>query len=61
MNRRSFLCGSLLAVATPLSAESQPSTRVVRIGYLGSTAAPEFREAFERGLRELGWSRVKIL
>ena len=45
------------ALAAPLAAEAQPSSRVPRIGYLesGSAAGTPFDEAFRDGLRDLGW------
>jgi len=59
MNRRTFLCGLTLGtLSMPLAAEAQRSGQVPRIGFLSNgkpgPASPE-REAFRRGLRELGW------
>jgi ABC-type uncharacterized transport system substrate-binding protein len=58
MRRREFI--TLLggaAAAWPLAAHAQQQTsKVHRIGYLGAGAAvPLLLEAFEQGLRELGW------
>jgi putative ABC transport system substrate-binding protein len=58
--RRAFLAklGGGLAAA-PLAAHAQPAGRVYRIGYLstGSATSTYLRplEAFQQGLRELGW------
>ena len=58
MDRRAFLgtlTGGLLV--SPLAVKAQPG-RVYRIGYLSTgsaTASPRAREAFQQGLRELGW------
>jgi putative ABC transport system substrate-binding protein len=59
MERRTFLgtlAGGILSV--PLaSAEAQPAARVARIGYLADDPAsgPHLREAFLRGLSDLGY------
>jgi ABC-type uncharacterized transport system substrate-binding protein len=58
MDRRTFLglAGGLLA--TPVAAQAQQAGRVYRIGYLSTgsaTASPRALEAFQQGLRELGW------
>src|SRR5258708_19862708 len=55
MDRRTFLlatAGGLLAA--PLAAEAQRTTRVPRIGILGSHDVP-FWQSFREGLRELGY------
>ena len=55
MNRRVFLSamtGGLLAA--PLVAEAQPAGRLARIGLLTTNASPHL-QAFEAGLRELGY------
>ena len=49
MNRREFVLGLAAAFA-------QPPGRVYRVGRLaGALSDPRSNEAFERGLRELGW------
>ena len=59
MERRSFLCAAVvLSVVVPRIGRAQPVGRTARIGFLTGglpTAAAHFREAFELGLRELGW------
>jgi len=59
-SRRTFLVtvtGALLTA--PLAAVAQPTGKVHRLGYLGSTSASGYHaqllEAFRRGLRELGY------
>src|SRR5262245_26750512 len=57
MNRRTFLCGSLLTLGTlaaPLMAEAQREAKAWRIGLLGTGLTP-FHNAFRDGLRELGY------
>jgi ABC-type uncharacterized transport system substrate-binding protein len=58
-NRRAFLCGLVLGkLAAPLAVKAQPATKVTRIGYLGVDLAaddPRAREAFLKGLRDLGY------
>ena len=58
MDRRSFLfVFSLGGLSAPLAADTQPTGKVYRIGYLGmgsATVSPPFVEAFREGLRELG-------
>ena len=58
MNRRTFLSGSLLALATPASAAAQPTGKVPRVGWLrigrvGSS--PWELEGFRQSLHELGY------
>ena len=59
MDRREFTSILTLALlAAPLAAEAQQAGKVYRIGYLAggsATANPHFLEAFQHGLRELGW------
>ena len=58
MDRRRFLLTSLAgALAAPLAARAQQSGKVARIGYLrdSGAAAPDQREAFRQGLRDLGY------
>ncbi len=60
MNRRRFIAAGAMAIlGAPLAAEAQRFGQLPRIGFLSNsapttTASPE-REAFRRGLRELGW------
>jgi ABC-type uncharacterized transport system substrate-binding protein len=58
MDRRAFL-GALGLLAAPLGAKAQPAGGIPRIGVLrpGNPPPGDFghREAFEGGLRELGW------
>src|SRR6267143_3726834 len=62
MDRRTFLCGLTLGVlAAPLVAEAQQAAKVPRVGVLSPGNAPPDdpfpqREAFEGGLRNLGWT-----
>src|SRR5713101_3641649 len=57
MDRRTFLrtlAGGLLGA--PLAAEAQPAGKIWKIGFLGgSRSNVGFTEAFEQGLRELGY------
>jgi ABC-type uncharacterized transport system substrate-binding protein len=60
MDRRRFLLTSLAgALAAPLGAEAQQAAKVARIGYLTTadvaTAPRHLREAFLKGLRDLGY------
>ena len=60
IDRRTWLVGSLVLLATPVVAKAQPPARLVRIGLLsGSTrTSPEASHiwaAFSQGLRELGY------
>jgi ABC-type uncharacterized transport system substrate-binding protein len=60
MDRRRFLLTSLAgAVAAPHGADAQQPTKVARIGYLttadAATAPHHLREAFLKGLRDLGY------
>src|SRR5437764_3384264 len=64
MKRRKFL--ALLngaAVAWPLGASAQQAVKVPRIGYLSMTLAvnTHLREAFEQGLRDLGYVEGRSL
>ncbi len=48
---------ALSILAAPLVVDAQPAGKVYRIGYLSSGPATSnlYREAFQQGLRELGW------
>jgi putative ABC transport system substrate-binding protein len=57
MERRAFVVGALGLLTVPLAVEAQPAgARVPRIGFLALNpgANPHLREAFLRGLRDLG-------
>jgi putative ABC transport system substrate-binding protein len=64
MNRRTFLCGlTLETLATPFVGEAQQATRVHRVGCLLSFPIPlhwrrrtPLLEAFEQGLRDVGYA-----
>ena len=47
---------TMLILAAPLVSEAQ-ARRAYTLGYLGTNLAPEFRQAFELGLRDLGWTK----
>ena len=56
MKRRTFI--TLLggaAVAWPLAARAQQSTKVVRLGYLAPARLPNLIEALRAGLRDFGY------
>jgi putative ABC transport system substrate-binding protein len=59
MNRRAFLCGSVLALGAPLAAEAQPTAKAPTVGWLSdgvrAGSQPGLQEAFLQGLRELGY------
>jgi putative ABC transport system substrate-binding protein len=65
MQRREFITLFGGTAATwPLAARAQPSGKIVRIGYLGVASASEGArggDAFETGLRELGYVLGKSL
>jgi putative ABC transport system substrate-binding protein len=57
MDRRTFLGGLTLGLATPFAAEAQTAGKVWRIGYLGTSSPalePNLVNAFRQGLREFG-------
>ncbi|HSE92106.1 MAG TPA: ABC transporter substrate-binding protein [Methylomirabilota bacterium] len=60
MDRRDFIVGGVAALAAPFSAEAQPAGKISRVGVLrpGNPPPGDFghREAFEGGLRDLGWT-----
>jgi putative ABC transport system substrate-binding protein len=58
MNRRAFITGMTGGLlAAPLAAEAQQAAKVARIGWLGDDPrrSPQLRQAFFRGLRDLGY------
>jgi putative ABC transport system substrate-binding protein len=58
MDRRRFLLTSVVgALAGPLAADAQPTAKVARIGFLvgGSREDTPTKEAFQQGLRPLGY------
>jgi putative ABC transport system substrate-binding protein len=63
MERRAFISGLMLGLlATPLAVGAQQAGKVWRIGYLdqGSEARNgPYLEAFQQGLRDLGWIEGK--
>jgi putative ABC transport system substrate-binding protein len=54
IDRRAFMFGGLAALAAPLGAEAQQAGKVPRVGFLANVRSPG-TEAFQRGLRELGY------
>jgi putative ABC transport system substrate-binding protein len=54
MTASSIICLALLLLAAPLTAEAQQARRIVRIGLLVNNTSPHL-QAFETGLRELGY------
>jgi putative ABC transport system substrate-binding protein len=59
LDRRSFIAGTVAAVAAARVGYAQPSTKVPRVGMLihGPTPTPEqlARSPLRQGLRDLGW------
>ena len=60
MNRRTFIAGISVVLATPLAVEAQPPEKVPRIGILFPPPYPHvlgtrFLEPFRQGLRERGY------
>jgi putative ABC transport system substrate-binding protein len=55
VNRRAFVAGCLGLLAAPLAAGAQSAGKVYRIGWLANDRDPPGDEAFQQGLRELGW------
>jgi len=57
VDRRRFLLTSLAAAVTPpISVEAQPVGRVPRVGYVTASARSVNVDAFDQGLRELGYT-----
>ena len=56
-DRRRFLTGLAVLLASPLVAEAQPAGKVARVGFLLGLSPGPSREvtAFQQGLRELGY------
>jgi len=57
MNRRETILALVVLGAVPRAAEAQPASKIARIGYLAGNlkANLHLREAFLRGMRELGY------
>ena len=45
---------AVLILAAPLVSDAQREKKVYRLGDVGRTLTPPFRQAFEQGLRDLG-------
>jgi putative ABC transport system substrate-binding protein len=56
---RGTVCSVLLAFA--LGGQAQTTSKVARIGVLGSSPAPAWAETFRQALRDLGWIEGKNL
>ena len=55
MDRRTLIAGTLSLLAAPLAAHAQASGRVPRVGFIGILSASPVTQAFEQGLKELGY------
>jgi ABC-type uncharacterized transport system substrate-binding protein len=55
MRRRTFVAGAVALLAAPLAAQAQPAGKIYRIGWLSYERYPPGDDAFQRGLRDLGW------
>jgi putative ABC transport system substrate-binding protein len=56
MNRRAFISGlSLIILATLLAAKAQAPEKLPKIGYLSGSEPGPREDAFQQGLRELGY------
>ena len=55
MDRRTLIAGTLSLLAAPLAAQAQLTGKIYRIGWLSNDRYPPGDEAFQRGLRDLGW------
>ena len=56
MERRAFLGAAAVLVTAPRTAQAQPAARIARVGYVTSVARSVNVDAFDRGLRELGYT-----
>jgi putative ABC transport system substrate-binding protein len=64
IDRRTFLAGTgAVLLAVPLAAEAQQAGKVYRVGvmFVGSVGPHAYLDAFQQGLRELGWIEGKNL
>src|SRR5437870_3916696 len=55
MDRRTFIAGTLVTLAAPLTARAQRDGRAARVGFLVMARNAEVESAFPRGLAELGY------
>src|SRR5262245_1066878 len=59
MRRRDFITalGAMVATPWPLAARAQQADKTPRVGYVraGTSNNDPYREAFERGMRDLGY------
>jgi putative tryptophan/tyrosine transport system substrate-binding protein len=55
VDRRTFIAGTLGLFAVSVGAEAQQAAKVYRIGWLSNDRYPPGDDAFQRGLRDLGW------
>ena len=58
MDRRTFITGVALGIATAARSAAEPTGKVPRIGWLGGPtrdSAEPFVQEFQRGLKDLGW------
>jgi putative ABC transport system substrate-binding protein len=55
MERRAFLAGSAALLAAPRAAEAQQAEKIPRVGYVTSSARSANVDAFDQGLRDLGY------
>jgi putative ABC transport system substrate-binding protein len=56
VQRRDFLIAAGALLVVPTVTVAQPARKIPRIGYLSSSSrSSRFHEAFQEGLRELGW------
>src|SRR5215467_986007 len=56
IRRRTFLLLGTGLLASPLAARAQPAARVARVGYVTSSSRSVNVDAFDQGLRELGYT-----
>src|SRR5262245_52380444 len=56
MDRRAFVAGTLALLAAPLAGDAQQAAKTPRVGLLRPGTPPDpYVEAFQRGLRDLGY------